>query len=39
VAGTPSHNPFRAAIYLARVTLSLVFALVRPSSSYNAKAF
>jgi glycosyltransferase involved in cell wall biosynthesis len=32
-AGTPSHNPFKAAAYLGRVTIALVFALVRPSST------
>jgi glycosyltransferase involved in cell wall biosynthesis len=28
--GTPSHNPFKAARYLARAGLALVFALIRP---------
>ncbi len=32
-AGVPSHNPFKATAYLARVGLALVFALVRPSST------
>jgi glycosyltransferase involved in cell wall biosynthesis len=29
-AGQPSHNPFRAATYLGRASLALVFALLRP---------
>jgi len=29
-AGTPSHNPVKAAAYLARAGLALVFALLRP---------
>lgn len=35
VAGVPSHNPARAAIYLARAVLALVFAFARPSSTYT----
>ena len=35
VAGVPSHNPARAAVYLARAVLALVFAFVRPSSTYT----
>lgn len=34
-AGTPSHNPFKAAAYLARAAIALVFALVRPRSTYR----
>lgn len=34
--GTPSHNPFRAALYLARVGMALVFAYVRPASASPA---
>jgi glycosyltransferase involved in cell wall biosynthesis len=34
-AGVPSHNPFRAAAYLGRASLALVFALVRPRSTYR----
>lgn len=34
-AGVPSHNPFRAAAFLARASLALLFALVRPRSSYR----
>ncbi len=30
--GVPSHSPFRAALYLARVTMALIFAYVRPAS-------
>ncbi|MCU1422407.1 MAG: glycosyl transferase family 2 [Microbacteriaceae bacterium] len=37
-AGTPSHNPFKAAAYLARVALALVFALLRPASSFRETA-
>jgi glycosyltransferase involved in cell wall biosynthesis len=33
--GVPSHNPFRSAAYLARASLALVFALLRPSSTYR----
>lgn len=33
--GTPSHNPFKSAAYLARAILALVFALIRPRSSYQ----
>jgi len=32
--GVPSHNPFRSAGYLGRATVALVFALIRPSSSF-----
>ena len=37
-AGVPSHNPFRAAAYLGRASLALVFALVRPRSTYREAA-
>ena len=37
-AGVPSHNPFRAAAYLARASLALVFAVVRPRSTYREEA-
>lgn len=33
--GVPSHNPFKAATYLARAALALLFALVRPASAYQ----
>jgi glycosyltransferase involved in cell wall biosynthesis len=33
--GTPSHNPFKSAAYLARASLALVFALIRPRSTYR----
>jgi len=36
-AGTPSHNPLRAAAYLARASLALVFALVRSRASYRVE--
>lgn len=32
--GVPSSNPFKSAAYLARACLALVFALVRPRSSF-----
>ncbi|HWH25502.1 MAG TPA: glycosyltransferase family 2 protein [Pseudolysinimonas sp.] len=34
-AGTPSHNPVKAATYLVRAVVALVFAYVRPSSTYR----
>jgi glycosyltransferase involved in cell wall biosynthesis len=37
-AGTPSHHPLKAAAYLGRASLALVFALVRPRSTYVVKA-
>lgn len=33
-AGVPSHSPVKAALYLSRAGVALVFALVRPSSTY-----
>lgn len=30
--GVPSHNPFRATVYLARVAMALAFAYARPTS-------
>jgi glycosyltransferase involved in cell wall biosynthesis len=36
--GVPSHNPMKAAAYLGRAGLALVFALVRPSSAYRSGA-
>jgi glycosyltransferase involved in cell wall biosynthesis len=35
--GRPSHNPFKAAAYLARACMALVFALLRPRSVLNPK--
>ncbi len=35
-AGTPSHNPFKAATYLARAIMAIVFAFIRPRSNYSA---
>ncbi len=35
--GIPSHNPLRAAAYLGRATLALVFALARPRSTYRVE--
>ncbi|TFC11896.1 glycosyltransferase family 2 protein [Cryobacterium sp. MDB1-18-2] len=36
--GKPSHNPIKAATYLARAFLALGFALVRPPSTLTMKA-
>jgi glycosyltransferase involved in cell wall biosynthesis len=36
-AGTPSHNPFRSAAYLGRAVLALIFALIRPPSTYRVR--
>jgi len=33
--GVPSHNPFKAAAYLGRATVALVFAFIRPRSTYR----
>lgn len=33
--GKPSHNPLKASAYLGRACMALVFALIRPSSSYQ----
>lgn len=33
--GVPSHNPFKAATYLGRASMALVFALIRPASTYR----
>jgi glycosyltransferase involved in cell wall biosynthesis len=35
--GTPSHNPFKSAAYLARAVLALIFALIRPRSTYQIR--
>jgi glycosyltransferase involved in cell wall biosynthesis len=37
-AGNPSHNPFKAAAYLARAAIALVFALMRPASTLEIGA-
>lgn len=37
-AGVPSQNPFKSAAYLGRASLALVFALVRPRSTYREAA-
>lgn len=36
--GVPSHNPIRSTNYLGRVGLALIFAYLRPASSFEAKA-
>lgn len=36
--GVPSHNPFKAATYLGRASLALVFAFIRPASTYRTGA-
>ena len=38
-AGVPSHNPMKAALFLGRATVALVFALVRPKSTYRIGGF
>lgn len=35
--GVPSHNPFKAAAYLGRAGLALVFAFMRPVASFQVK--
>ena len=35
--GVPSHNPFKSAAYLARASLALIFAFVRPRSTYQVR--
>jgi glycosyltransferase involved in cell wall biosynthesis len=37
-AGVPSHNPFKSAAYLGRAVLALLFALLRPRSTYRVGA-
>lgn len=36
--GVPSHNPLKAAAYLGRAGLALIFAFIRPASSYPGRA-
>ncbi|MCU1419772.1 MAG: glycosyl transferase family 2 [Mycetocola sp.] len=36
--GVPSHNPVRSATYLGRAMLALVFAYIRPSSTYSVRS-
>ena len=35
--GVPSHNPIKSATYLGRAALALVFAYIRPASTYATK--
>jgi glycosyltransferase involved in cell wall biosynthesis len=35
--GTPSHNPFKAATYLGRAAIALVFALIRPPVALHSE--
>jgi len=35
--GVPSHNPLRATAYLARATMALTFAFMRPVSTYRGE--
>jgi glycosyltransferase involved in cell wall biosynthesis len=37
LAGTPSHNPLKSALYLARAVMALVFALLRPPVAVTEK--
>jgi len=36
--GTPSHNPLKSAVYLGRAGIALVFALLRPATTYRLGA-
>jgi glycosyltransferase involved in cell wall biosynthesis len=36
--GVPSHNPIKAATYLGRAALALIFAFVRPASTYASRS-
>lgn len=36
--GVPSHNPFKSAAYLGRAAVALVFAYIRPASTYRQGA-
>jgi hypothetical protein len=36
-AGTPSQNPIKAAMYLARVALAMTFAFLRPKVSVKQR--
>lgn len=36
-AGTPSHNPVKAALYLARVAVAMTFAFLRPKISVTQR--
>lgn len=36
-AGVPSHNPFKAAIYLGRVAMAIIFAFARPGVDFTEK--
>lgn len=38
MAGTPSQGALKSTFYLARVGISLIFAMIRPTSSYGSKA-
>ena len=35
--GIPSHNPLKSAAYLGRAVLALLFALIRPASSFRPR--
>lgn len=37
--GVPSHSPVKATVYLARAGLALIFAFLRPPSSYQTRNF
>lgn len=37
-AGVPSHNSLKSATYLGRAVMALIFALMRPKSSYGLEA-
>jgi hypothetical protein len=35
--GTPSHNPFKAAIYLGRAVMALTFAHFKPRAAFRTE--
>ncbi len=37
-SGVPSQNPLKSAAYLGRVSMALLFALVRPASTYRMES-
>ena len=36
--GVPSHNPFKAAAYLGRASMALLFSYIRPPSTYAVRS-
>lgn len=35
--GVPSHNPLKSALFLGRVAVAIVFAMVKPAASYRVR--